>query len=157
MQFSLYTRNLEGHINFLLFADSSIDNSDNLYDEVATASQRGRPPNMELLPPDDESKRLSSVSDDYELVEVGPQPFRTTADDYTEVIEREPRPKVGSGRAGPVHVEICGAPANVSVTVTSSSEVVDNNVDNEEIPHYESVAPRTERKERSSLSNGEWL
>ncbi|XP_078381948.1 uncharacterized protein LOC144664651 isoform X2 [Oculina patagonica] len=139
-------------------AGSSINNADNLYDEVATASQRERPPNMELLPPDDESNRLSSVSDDYELVEVGPQPFRTTADDYTEVVEREPRPKVGSGgRAGPVHVEICGAPANISVTVTSSSEVVDNNVDNEEIPHYESVAPKRERKERSSVSNGEWL
>lgn len=140
-----------------MFADSSIDNKDNLYDEVASTSERDRTLNMELLTPDDESKRLSSVSGDYELVEVPPKPFRMTADDYTEVIEREPRPKVGSGRSGPPHVDVCGAPSNVSVTVTSSSKVVDDNVDNEEIPHYETVALPKERKKRPSLSNGEWL
>ena len=139
-----------------MFADSSRDNTDNLYDEVASASERQRPPNMELLIPDDESKRLSSASDDYELVEVGARPVRTTSDNYSEIIEREPRPHVGTGRAGPVRVEVCGAPANISVTVTSSSEAT-GKVDNDEIPHYESVTPLKERKERPSPSSGVWV
>ena len=112
---------------------------------------------MELLTTEDESKRLSSVSADYELVEVPPMPVRMTADGYSEVVEREPRPKASSGRAGPVHVEICGAPANISVTVTSSIEAVDKTVDDEEIPHYEAVTPRKELKERSRLLSGDWV
>ena len=144
-----------------MFADLSIDNTDNLYDEVATDSQRERPPNMELSIPEDESNRLSSASSDYELVEVVAKPnspiVRMTDDQYSEVVEREPRSKAGGGCARPVHVEICGAPANISVTVTSSSEAVDGNADNEEMPHYEQVERRKERKEQSNPSVGAWV
>lgn len=147
--------------HFLLFADLPTDNIDNVYDEVASDSQRERPPNMELLAPEDESNRLSSASDDYELVEVVAKPnspiVRMTDDQYSEVVEREPRSKVGGGRARPVHVEICGAPSNISVTVTSSSEAVDGNVDNEEMSHYEQVERRKERKEQSNPSDGQWV
>lgn len=138
--------------HFLFFADQ-----ENLYDEIATADEQDRPPNMELLTPEDESKRLSSVSSDYELVEVPPMPVRMTADEYTEVVEREPRPKASSGRARSVQVETFGAPSNIAVTVTSSTEAKDKTVDDEEIPHYEAVVPRKELKERPRLSSGDWV
>lgn len=140
-----------------MIADLSIDNRENLYDEVA---QRERSPNMELLVPVDESNRLSSASDYYELVEVVAKPnspiVRTTEDNYSEIVEREPRSKVDGGRGRPVNVEICGAPANVSVTVTSSSGAVDGNVKNEEMPLYEQVERRKERKEPSNISPVDW-
>lgn len=140
-----------------MIADLSIDNRENLYDEVA---QRERSPNMELLVPVDESNRLSSASDYYELVEVVAKPnspiVRTTEDNYSEVVEREPRSKVDGGRGRPVNVEICGAPANVSVTVTSSSGAVDGNVKNEEMSLYEQVERRKERKEPSNISPVDW-
>ena len=140
----------------LLFADLSID-KENLYDEVAQLEHSSK---MELLVPVDEANRLSSASDDYELVEVVAKPnspiVRTTEDNYSEVIEREPRSKVGGGRGRPVSVEICGAPANVSVTVTSSSGAVDGNVENEEVSLYEQVERRKESKEPSNLSGG-WV
>lgn len=142
----------------LLFADLSIDNKENLYDEVA---QQERPPTMELLVPVDESNRISSASDDYELVEVVATPnspiVRTTEDNYSEVVEREPRSKVGGGRGRPVNVEICGAPANVSVTVTSFSGAVDGSVKNEELSLYEQVERPKERKELSNVSQGGWV
>ena len=143
-----------------MFAGLAID-KENLYDEVA---QQERSPNLELLAPADESNRLSSVSDDYELVEVVATPnspiVRTTEDNYSEVVEREPRSKVGGGRGKPVNVEVCDAPASLSVTVTSSSGAVDGNdgnVENEETSHYEQVERRKERKELSSLSDGAWV
>lgn len=141
-----------------MIADLSIDNRENLYDEVA---QRERSPSMELLVPVDESNRLSSASDYYELVEVVAKPnspiVRTTEDNYSEIVEREPRSKVDGGRGRPVNVEICGAPANVSVTVTSSSGAVDGNVENEEMPLYEQVERRKERKEPSNISHAHWV
>lgn len=141
-----------------MIADLSIDNRENLYDEVA---QRERSPNMELLVPVDESNRLSSASDYYELVEVVAKPnspiVRTTEDNYSEIVEREPRSKVDGGRGRPVNVEICGAPANVSVTVTSSSGAVDGNVENEEMPLYEQVERRKERTEPSNISHAHWV
>ena len=134
----------------LLIADLSIDNKENLYDEVA---QQGRSANVESLVPVDESNRLSSASDHYELVEVVAKPnspmVRTTEDNYSEIVEREPRAKVGGGRGRPVSVEICGAPANLSVTVTSSS----GDVENEGLSLYEQV----ERKDSSKNSNGRWV
>ena len=142
----------------LLFADLSINNKENLYDEVA---QQERPPNMELLVPVDESNRLSSASDDYELVEVVATPnspiVRTTEDNYSEVVEREPRSKVGGGRGRPVSVELCGAPANVSVTVTSSSGAAVVHVENEEMSLYEQVERPKERKQSSNVSQGGWV
>ena len=146
-----------------MFADLAIDNKENLYDEVA---QQDRSPNLdsELLAPADESNRLSSVSDDYELVQVVATPnspiVRTTEDNYSEVVEREPRSKMGGGRGGTVSVEVCGAPANLSVTVTSSSGAVDGNdgnVENEETSLYEQIERRKERKEPSNLSHGGWV
>lgn len=141
-----------------MIADLSIDNRENLYDEV---TQRERSPNMELLVPVDESNRLSSASDYYELVEVVAKPnspiVRTTEDNYSEIVEREPRSKVDGGRGRPVNVEICGAPANVSVTVTSSSGAVDGNVENEEMPLYEQVERRKERTEPSNISHAHWV
>lgn len=141
-----------------MIADLSIDNRENLYDEVA---QRERSPNMELLVPVDESNRLSSASDYYELVEVVAKPnspiVRTTEDNYSEIVEREPRSKVDGGRGRPVNVEICGAPANVSVTVTSSSGAVDGNVKNEEMSLYEQVERRKGRKEPSNISHAHWV
>lgn len=138
----------------LLIADLSIDNKENLYDEVAL---QGNSPSMKLLVPVDEYNRLSSASDDYELVEVVAKPnspiVRTTEDNYSEVVEREPRSSVGGGLRRPVNVEICGAPANVSVTVTSSSGAVDGNNENEELSHYEQV----ERKQSSNNSQGGWV
>lgn len=139
----------------LLFADSP---KENLYDEVA---QQERSPNMELLVPEDESNRLSSASGDYELVEVVATPnspiVRTTEDNYSEVVEREPISKVGGGRGRPVNVEICGAPANVSVTVTSFSGAVDGNVQNEEVSLYEQVERPKEPRKPSSASRGAWV
>ena len=141
-----------------MFADLSIDNKENLYDEVA---QKQRSPNMQLLVPVDESNRLSSTSDDYELVEVVATPnspiVRTTEDNYSEVVEREPGSKVGGGRGRPVSVEICGAPANVSVSVTSASGVVDGNVENEEMSLYEQVERPKQHKEPSNVSPGGWV
>ena len=141
----------------LLFADLSIDNKENLYDEVA---QKERPPNMELLVPVDESNRVSSASDDYELVEVVANPnspiVRTTEDNYSEVVEREPGSNLGGARGRPVSVEICGAPANVSVSVTSFSGAVDGNVENDEMSLYEQVERPKQRKEPSNVSQG-WV
>jgi len=134
----------------LLIADLSMDNKENLYDEVA---QQGRSPNVESLVLVDESNRLSSASDHYELVEVVAKPnspmVRPTEDNYSEIVEREPRAKVGGDRGRPVSVEICGAPANRSVTVTSSS----SDVENEGLSLYEQV----ERKDSSKNSHGGWV
>lgn len=140
-----------------MFADST----DNLYDEVATASERGHPPNMELSVPENDSKRLSSTSGDYELIEPILKPAcpvtNAANEEYAEVLERGPRSKVaGSGSAGPVRVEICNAPANISVTVTSSSEACAVDDNNEEI-HYELVAPRERERLKSNVSNVGWL
>lgn len=141
-----------------MFTDLSIDNKDNLYDEVA---QKERPPNMELLVPVDESNRVSSASDDYELVEVVANPnspiVRTTEDNYSEVVEREPGSNLGGARGRPVSVEICGAPANVSVSVTSFSGAVDGNVENDEMSLYEQVERPKQRKEPSNSSQGGWV
>lgn len=143
---------------FLLFADLARDNKDNPYDEVA---QQEIAPNLKLLAPADESNRLSSVSDDYELVEVVATPnspiVRTTDDNYSEVVEREATSKVGSGRKRPVSVEVCGAPANLSVTVMSSSGAVDGNVENEETSHYEQVERRRGPKQPSNPLHGAWV
>lgn len=143
---------------FLLFADLARDNKDNPYDEVA---QQEIAPNLKLLAPADESSRLSSVSDDYELVEVVATPnspiVRTTDDNYSEVVEREATSKVGGGRKRPVSVEVCGAPANLSVTVMSSSGAVDGNVENEETSHYEQVERRRGPKQPSNPLHGAWV
>ena len=145
-----------------MFADSSMDAADNLYDEVATAGERERPPNMELLIPEDDSKRFSSVSGDYEVVELVTKPGKPVVnkvnDEYSEVVVHGPRSsKANSGRAGPVHVEVCSAPANISVTVTSSSEEAAQDGDNEELAHYEQVAPRKDNRGGAKVSDVAWV
>lgn len=140
---------------YFLFAD----NTDNLYDEVATAGQRDRTPSTELLIPQDDSNRLSSASGDYEPVETILKPVipitKTSAsDDYAEIPEPVHKSNAsGSGSAGPVRLEVCNAPANISVTVTSSTEACAND-DNVEETHYELVAPRDRKHLESSTSNG---
>ena len=102
----------------------------------------------------DDAKRLSAVSDNYELVEV--RHVTSPADDnYSGIVDEGPRPKVGSyNRAEPAHVETNRAPANTAAGVSSSNGEV---AGDDEVPHYELVTPRTTNKEKSNLSNLDWV
>ena len=113
---------------------------------------------MELSAPDnstDEDKRLSAVSDHYELVEV--KHVVTTVDsNYSGLVDEGPRPKLGShGRAGPARVDTDSAPADTPVVVSSSNGTTEEDEDG--VPHYELVTPRTTVKNVLTTSDPEWV
>lgn len=115
---------------------------------------------MELSVPDyntDDAKRLSAVSDGYELVEVR-HVTCPTDDNYSGIVDEGPRPKAGSyDRAAPAHVEISNAPAIAAAGVSSSNGEVAGD-DESEVSHYELVTPRgTTSKKISNLSNLDWV
>ena len=115
--------------------------------------------NTELFVPQDDMKRFSSASGDYEPVEpilkpVYPATKTSANDDYAEILEPGRRSDAsGSGSVGPVRLEVCNSPANISVTVTSSKEACADD-DNIEETHYELVAPRDRKRLESSTPNG---
>ena len=144
-------------VQYFLFSLLSTGTGDGLYDEVGpTTSGKQRSPNMELSVPEcntDETNRLSSVSGDYELVEVKHN-ITTVDDDYSGLVDEGPRPKADSrGRAGPELLETRSAPAGTSAVISSSNEATEEGDENEGT-HYELVTPRKMSKD---LSNLDWV
>ena len=149
-QFKVVFKRFRTCNRFLLTYFDSLGTADSLYDEVGPGTTKQQQSlNLELSVPDyntDETKRLSGVSDDYELVEVK-HTITTVDGSYSGLVDEGPRPKTGScGRGGPELLEARRTPAESPSAVSGSNGAQEDQDDSEE-PHYELVAPRTASQE----------
>lgn len=119
-------------------------NVDGLYDEVEIgASEQQRPQEMEFSAPD-ETKRFSTASDHYELVEVKHN-VAIMDDNYAGLVDEGPRSSTdGYGSARSEHLE------TASALVNHSCVDVDNGSESEE-PQYELVTPRDKSSNSSNI------
>lgn len=158
--FRTCNRSLLTYFDYLLLL-LSIGTADSLYDEVGPGTtEQQQSPNLELSVPDyntDETKRLSNVSNDYELVEVK-HTITTVDDSYSGLVDEGPRPKTDScGRGGSEVLVARRTPAG-SPSDASGPDGAQGDQDDNDEPHYELVAPRkASQKETVHSSSFGWV